>query len=62
MRERRKKRFNRSVLIVFIKNIAARAGQDSKRVGVGIISVLDKVFSLIVRAVYDKIGKKSKNG
>ncbi len=29
------------------ENIAARAGQDSKRVGIGIISVLDKVFSKI---------------
>ena len=42
------------------EKIAACAGQDSKRVGVGIISVLGKVFSPIVRAVFEKIGK-SKN-
>ena len=44
------------------ENIATRAGQDSKRIGVGIIAVLDKVLSLIGRAVFDKTGKKSKNG
>ena len=40
------------------KNIAARAGQDSKRVGVGKISVLGKVFSPIVRAVFEKSPKR----
>ena len=44
------------------ENIAAGAGQDSKRVGVGIVLVLGKVFSPIVRAVFENIGKKSKNG
>ena len=41
-----------------LENIAARAGQGTERVGVGIISVLGKVFSPIVRAVFENIGNK----
>ena len=45
-------------LIQELRSIAARAGQDSKRVGVGITKVLGKVFSPIVRAVFENIGNK----